>query len=55
MSDPLKMAKKELWYKPGLRFKCTECGACCTGAPGYVWISEKEIKAVAHHQEKESS
>lgn len=32
------------WYKNGLRFACTECGQCCTGAPGYVWISQEEIE-----------
>ncbi|NDD57942.1 MAG: YkgJ family cysteine cluster protein [Chlamydiae bacterium] len=31
------------WYKDGLNFKCTQCGACCTGSPGYVWISDDEI------------
>lgn len=31
------------WYKEGLKFKCTECGKCCTGAPGYVWVKEEEI------------
>lgn len=31
------------WYQDGLRFKCTECGQCCTGAPGAVWISDEEI------------
>ena len=37
------------WYKEGLRFKCTECGRCCTGSPGVVWISEEEIhKAAAY-------
>ncbi len=35
------------WYKDGLRFKCTGCGECCTGAPGYVWVTEKEMKAIA--------
>lgn len=35
------------WYQEGLRFKCTGCGQCCTGAPGYVWISIQEIKALA--------
>lgn len=34
---------KEPWYKEGLRFKCTGCGECCTGAPGYVWVDEEEI------------
>lgn len=37
------------WYKEGLRFKCTECGKCCTGKPGYVWVTEEEIKAMASH------
>jgi len=35
------------WYKDGLRFKCTGCGDCCTGAPGYVWVNKEEIAALA--------
>ena len=35
------------WYKDGLRFKCTQCGNCCTGAPGYVWVNKKEIQEIA--------
>jgi uncharacterized protein len=35
------------WYKDGLNFQCTECGKCCTGQPGYVWITEQEMLAVA--------
>ncbi len=35
------------WYKEGLPFKCTGCGQCCTGAPGYVWVSEEEIEQIA--------
>jgi Fe-S-cluster containining protein len=38
---------KTPWYKDGLRFECTGCGACCTGEPGYVWISVEEMTAVA--------
>lgn len=37
----------EPWFKEGLRFKCTECGKCCTGEPGFVWITEEEIKQMA--------
>lgn len=37
----------EPWYKDGLRFKCTQCGNCCTGAPGYVWVNQAEIKGIA--------
>jgi Fe-S-cluster containining protein len=35
------------WYKDGLRFQCTGCGDCCTGAPGYVWVNKEEITALA--------
>jgi Fe-S-cluster containining protein len=35
------------WFKDGLRFTCTECGDCCTGAPGYVWVNQQEITALA--------
>jgi Fe-S-cluster containining protein len=39
---------KEPWYKDGLKFKCTGCGDCCTGAPGYVWVTNDEIADLAH-------
>jgi Fe-S-cluster containining protein len=35
------------WYKDGLRFQCTGCGDCCTGAPGFVWVTNDEIAALA--------
>jgi hypothetical protein len=35
------------WFKDGLRFKCTGCGDCCTGAPGFVWVTNAEIEALA--------
>lgn len=37
------------WYADGLRFTCTQCGNCCTGGPGYVWISREEIGRLAAH------
>lgn len=37
----------EPWFQDGLRFKCTQCGNCCTGAPGFVWVNEEEIAALA--------
>ncbi len=41
------MMNGQPWYHRGLRFKCTGCGACCTGAPGYVWVNKAEIEAIA--------
>jgi uncharacterized protein len=36
-----------VWYQKGLPFKCTQCGQCCTGSPGYVWVQENEIEEMA--------
>ncbi len=35
------------WYHAGLRFSCTQCGNCCSGAPGYVWVNGEEIDHIA--------
>jgi uncharacterized protein len=35
------------WYNDGLKFECSQCGDCCTGAPGYVWVTSDEIAALA--------
>ncbi len=50
--DEVKNKSKEgdpPWYEDGLRFKCTGCGDCCTGSPGYVWVNQAEIDALAEH------
>ena len=47
-SESKNTSKTEPWYaKDGLRFTCSECGDCCTGAPGYVWVNADEIQAMA--------
>jgi len=35
--------------KHGLRFKCTQCGECCRGSPGYVWLSRNDIFSIARY------
>jgi Fe-S-cluster containining protein len=35
------------WYAQGLEFTCTQCGNCCTGGPGFVWISDEEVQRLA--------
>jgi Fe-S-cluster containining protein len=35
------------WYNAGLRFECSQCGDCCTGAPGFVWVNNAEIESLA--------
>lgn len=48
-SLPVADAAPDLWYKDGLSFTCTQCGNCCTGGPGYVWVSDIEIDRLADH------
>lgn len=40
------------WYRDGLQFECTGCGDCCTGAPGFVWVNDEEIRAIANYLDK---
>lgn len=42
-----KTSAKLPWYHEGLAFECTGCGDCCSGAPGFVWVDEQEIAALA--------
>ncbi len=41
--------KSEPWYSEGLQFECTQCGNCCTGAPGYVFVTEDEIEKIGEY------
>jgi Fe-S-cluster containining protein len=45
------ISAQEPWYKEGLKFKCTQCGECCTGAPGYIWVTEEEIQKMAEFKQ----
>lgn len=51
--NPLKVltsqADSKKWYQEGLKFECTGCGKCCSGAPGYVWIDHEEIITISAH------
>ena len=38
---------REKWYQAGLRFECTQCGNCCSGKPGYVWVTKADIARIA--------
>jgi Fe-S-cluster containining protein len=44
-------APAEPWYAGGLKFTCTQCGNCCSGNPGHVWITQEEIVRLADHLE----
>lgn len=38
---------RRYFFRDGLRFECTGCGACCTGAPGRVRVTEEERDRLA--------
>jgi uncharacterized protein len=50
MADSEGSDRNEPWFKDGLRFSCTRCGHCCTGAPGFVWVDEQELARIAEHR-----
>ena len=47
INDPPSIDPQGPWYRDGLKFECTQCGACCSGEPGYVFVDESEIQAMA--------
>ena len=49
--DKKKKPEKKPWYADGLRFECTQCGDCCSGDPGFVWVADNEIESLAAEME----
>lgn len=45
--QPTAKAPSKPWYAEGLQFTCSGCGDCCTGAPGYVWLNNEDIRGMA--------
>ena len=37
-----------MFYSDGLKFECQRCLYCCSSEPGYVFLSEKDLKAGAN-------
>lgn len=37
------------FFDQGLRFGCTQCGGCCTGASGTVFMNAQESERIARH------
>jgi len=40
------------WYADGLSFSCTQCGNCCSGPPGHVWVTQRDIQRIAEYLDK---
>lgn len=43
--DSLK--SREYFFDNGIRFACKQCGTCCTGESGIIYVDEQEITAIA--------
>ncbi len=51
-TEPPVAAGEGAWYAEGLSFGCTQCGNCCTGQPGYVWVGQDEIQQIAEYLDR---
>jgi Fe-S-cluster containining protein len=36
-----------VFYRSGLRFQCTRCSRCCRHTPGYVFLSEDDLRKLS--------
>ena len=48
-SGPAPTVDQSVWYAKGLRFECSQCGNCCSGFPGYVWLTIDYMTRIAQH------
>ena len=46
------MVSESHWFEDGLCFECTQCGNCCSGAPGAVWVDDDDIGRIAEYTGK---
>lgn len=49
LSGPAPAIDPAVWYAEGLRFECTQCGNCCGGSPGYVWLTVDDMEKIADY------
>lgn len=48
IKNELNERKGQQWWKhEEVRFICLQCGACCGGEPGAIWVTAGEISAIA--------
>jgi len=41
------MIERSYFFDEGIFFSCLNCGACCTGNSGTIYLTEEEISAIA--------
>lgn len=47
MTEARDYPDRPYFFDHGLRFGCTGCGQCCTGAPGTIHVTDREIDRLA--------
>ncbi|MGC9325314.1 MAG: YkgJ family cysteine cluster protein [Desulfomonilia bacterium] len=41
------LRNRPYFFDEGICFECLRCGSCCTGEPGFVFVEEEEMDAIA--------
>ena len=44
-----RLYNRPYFFDKGLRFECQRCGACCTGAPGTIYVDKNEVDSIAKY------
>lgn len=48
-SEHLEQNSGYWWEDEGARFECQQCGSCCGGEPGAIWVTPAEITTMAEY------
>lgn len=46
-SDKINPTHRSYFFDQGLRFACRQCGACCVGESGTIYVTKAEIEIIA--------
>ena len=41
--------QKRFFFEDGLQFGCVQCGRCCTGEPGAIYVTDREIDEISSY------
>jgi uncharacterized protein len=47
MTNKRSITDRSYFFDQGLKFECTGCGKCCTGASGTIFVNDREATAIA--------
>tara|TARA_Y100000294_G_scaffold2920_1_gene3107 strand:+ start:189 stop:647 length:459 start_codon:yes stop_codon:yes gene_type:complete len=42
-----KLNSRSYFFDKGIQFECQQCGTCCTGSPGTIYVDKSEILSIA--------